>query len=434
MNKSGVGKAVLSAFGVLLLGGSFFAGYHTGLNETSEIEKVRDLEYLETDKPAGVDFSPFWKAWNVINEKYVATREGTTTTQDRVWGSIQGLAASLNDPYTNFFPPEENEIFQSTINGTFEGIGMEIDVKDKVLTVVAPLKGTPAYRAGVKPGDKILQIDGVSTADFSTEKAVRMIRGKKGTAVKLLISRDGKEPFELSVVRDTIKLPTIDVEGHDGSGTKVEEDDDGKPLGLREDGIFVIRLYNFSAESPEMFRQALREFVLSGSHKLIIDLRGNPGGYLEAAVDMASWFLPPGKVIVREDFGDKSDVEDDEFRSRGYGNDTFGIFTNELKLVILVDGGSASASEILAGALKENGVATLVGTKTFGKGSVQELVPITADTSLKVTIARWLTPNGVSISEHGIVPDVEVKITDEDIKNKRDPQMDKAVEILRAVQ
>ena len=187
--------------------------------------------------------------------------------------------------------------------------------------------------------------------------------------------------------------------------------------------MFVIRLYSFSAQSPRLFRDALRKFVESGSNKLLLDLRGNPGGYLEAAVDMASWFLPAGKIIVTEDSGKNGKRA--PHRSRGYD-----IFNKNLKFVILVNAGSASASEILAGALQEHGVAKLVGTKTFGKGSVQEVVKLTPETNLKVTVARWLTPNGVSISLAGLKPDVEVKMTPEDIEKKRDLQTDKAIQLL----
>jgi len=433
MNKPGTHRLLVVIVTLALAGGAFFVGYQNGLQAHPPIEAVT-LDNKEFGKPDNVDFSTFWKAWNVLNDRYVTTVHSTSTSdQEKVWGAIQGLASSYKDPYTVFFTPEENEIFQSAISGSFEGIGMEIALRENTITVVAPLKDTPAYRAGIKPGDLVLKIDGLVTSGFSVEKAVKMIRGKKGTIVTLTLSREGKgEPFEIKVERDTIKIPALDVEGKDSTGKTVAKGTDSKPIGLRDDGIFVIRLYNFSADSAELFRSALRRFIESGSHKLVIDVRGNPGGYLEAAVDMASWFLPPGKLIVKEDFGTKQPP--DEFRSRGYGKEKFGVFTDELKVVVLVDGGSASASEILAGALSENGVAKLIGTKTFGKGSVQELVNITSDTTLKVTIARWLTPNGTSISEKGIDPDIEVKITEEDVKNKRDPQMDKAVEYLNTLQ
>jgi carboxyl-terminal processing protease len=225
------------------------------------------------------------------------------------------------------------------------------------------------------------------------------------TRVRLLIAREGVDaPFEVSVTRAVIDIPTLDYE-------------------YRSDGIFVIRLYNFSATSPNLFRNALREFVRTGSGKLLLDLRGNPGGFLEASVDMASWFLPPGTPIVREEYKDGGAQV--VHRSKGYD-----IFGNKLKMVVLIDQGSASASEILAGALSEHGVATLVGETSFGKGSVQELVRITPDSSLKVTIAQWLTPNGLSISAGGLKPDVVVEVTPENVKQGKDVQFAEAVKIL----
>ncbi|HRY62976.1 MAG TPA: S41 family peptidase, partial [Candidatus Paceibacterota bacterium] len=208
---------------------------------------------------------------------------------------------------------------------------------------------------------------------------------------------------------------------------------DGKPIkgnnsgnGLREDGVFVVRLFNFSAPSADLFRDALRKFIFSGSDKLVLDLRGNPGGYLEAAVDMASWFLPSGKVIVSEEFGTNSNQAPNIHRSKGYN-----IFDPKvLKMAILIDKGSASASEILAGALNEHGVAKLVGEKSFGKGSVQELIPVTGDTFLKITVAKWMTPNGHSISDFGLTPDIIVPITKEDIAAGKDPQLERAAKLL----
>jgi carboxyl-terminal processing protease len=421
MNTDQQKKLVQVIIGIIVVVAVFFIGSYVGKKEvTSDVIAV----------PAGVSvtneqFQSFWKVWQLLSEKYVNAT--TTDSQKRIWGAIQGLTASQNDPYTVFFPPEESAIFKSDIAGNFEGVGMEIASKDGFLTVVAPLKDSPAEKAGVKPGDKVLQIDGKSTSDLPVDQAVKLIRGPKGSAVKILFMREGvAQPFEKAITRDTIDIPTLQTEVKSGSssGTGSTTASSNNGVGLRQDGIFVIRLFSFTSTSPDLFRKALRDFVESGSHKLVIDLRGNPGGYLEAAWDMASWFLPSGDVIVTEDFGGKQ--PSNVYRSKGYN-----IFGKNLKLVILVDSGSASASEIFAGALQEHGVAKLVGTKTFGKGSVQELIPITPDTSLKVTIARWLTPNGHNLSHDGLNPDVEVKFTPADIDAKKDVQMDKAVEILR---
>ena len=412
-------------FGALLLLGVFYVGVAVGERGQPPIAGATTL--IGKEQSPGVentaDFSPFWSAWNVLNEKYVAaTSTAVANDEQKVWGAISGLTSSLNDPYTVFFPPEEAKMFESEINGNFEGVGMEIGIKDDVLTVIAPLKGTPAERAGIRPGDKVLKIDDEASANMRVDQAVKLIRGKKGTEVRLTIFRDGKPaPFEIKVMRDVIDIPTLDFEMKSGSIATAGNDEAGS--GLRKDGVFIIRLYNFSANSKHLFRDALRQFVESGSNKLLLDLRGNPGGFLDAAVDMASWFLPAGKTIVTEDAGNKGTSK--VHRSFGYD-----VFNKNLKMIILVNGGSASASEILAGALQEHGIAKLVGGKTFGKGSVQELVKITPETSLKVTVARWLTPNGLSISNGGLTTDVEVKLTAEDIEKKKDPQMDKAIELL----
>jgi len=411
-------KIVTAATGIVIAGVFFFVGAYVGYHAQPAENFATAIFNKESGAPPTVDFSPFWKAWNVINEKYASTNG--PADQDKVWGAIEGLASSLGDPYTVFFPPVEAEKFQTEISGEFSGVGMEIGMRENTLTVIAPLKGTPAFRAGIKSGDKILEIDGESTANMTVDTAVDKIRGERGTKVSLTIfGANDEEPRKVDIVRDTIVLPTTDTEIRSAKGEKRE-----LPAGTGDPSeVFIIHLYNFSAQSPELFRQALREFVYSGKNKLILDLRGNPGGYLEAAVDMASWFLPPGKVVVTEEFAHGEDAN--VHRSRGYD-----IFNSNLEMVVLVDGGSASASEILAGALSEHGIATLVGTKTFGKGSVQELVPITDTTSLKVTVARWLTPEGVSISEHGLEPEVPVEITKDDIEAERDSQLLKAIEVL----
>lgn len=360
--------------------------------------------------PDGVDFGPLYTAYSLLEQNFQAVSTTTTEipkSEEHVWGAIQGLAQSYGDPYTVFLPPQDKDFFESAVRGDFEGVGMEIGVRDDQLTVISPLKDTPAERAGIRSGDAILMIDGESTGGISTEEAVNKIRGEKGTPVTFQLSRDGGEPFEVSVVRDTILLPTLDTK-------------------LRDDGIFVITLYSFNSLAPQYFRNALREFADSGTDKMIIDLRGNPGGYLEVAVDIASWFLPVGKTVVIEDHND--DAQDQTLRSRGYN-----VFTDQLKLVVLIDKGSASASEILAGALSAHGKATLIGEQSFGKGSVQQLFDVTPDSSIKITIARWLTPDGVSISNGGLTPDVKVENTDDDIKNGYDRQLEKAAGYLNSL-
>ncbi len=403
MLSKSVKRAMLLGLIVALMAAVFVVGVYFGYSNRPAIDKVTVLLNKEAEKPPQIDFSPFWAVWNDIESKYVGRND--LDRQKMVWGAVGGMVKSLNDPYTVFFPPKESELFESTVKGQFSGVGFEIGIRDNILTVITPLKDTPAYRAGIKAGDKILKINGTSTVDMAVDEAISLIRGEIGTQVSLTIGREGeKEPLEFKITRDTINIPIVDTEKKAG-------------------GIFVISLYNFSENSPDAFRNALRKMIDSGSSKLILDLRGNAGGYLEASVDIASWFLPVGKVVAIEDFGNH---DQNDYRSRGYD-----IFKN-LPFVVLVDKGSASATEILAGALQDYKLATLVGEKTFGKGSVQELFSVTNDTSVKVTIARWLTPNGRSISEKGLTPDVEIKVTDKDIKAGNDSQMAKAIEILNS--
>jgi len=388
---------------ILLVVIFFGFGIYLGFNNAPEIDKVVNISGKETAVITEADFSPFWKVWNNINDKYPNATK--TSDQDKIYGAISGLVSSLNDPYSVFFDPDEAKMFQDDIQGNFGGVGMEVGIKDKALTVIAPLKDTPAYKANIKSGDKILKIDDVTTSEMSVEKAIKLIRGEPGTIVKLTIFREGeKEPRDVKIIRDTINVPTLNTE-------------------LRKDGIFVIKLYSFSANSSDLFRKALKEFSLAKTDKLLLDLRGNPGGYLESAVSMSSWFLEGGKTVVTEDYG--NNLKPKIYRSKGYN-----VFSDKLKFVILIDSGSASASEILAGAMQDYKKAILVGDKSFGKGSVQEVVKITPDTILKITVAKWLTPNGNSISEKGLTPDYEVLLSKKDIENKNDAQLNKAVELL----
>lgn len=358
------------------------------------------------DAPTNIDLDPVWKAWRLLEQKYVpATSSDPLSEQDRVWGMIEGLAAKYDDPYTLFLPPRDSKQFAENLAGSFGGVGIEIGMRNSFLTVIAPLKGTPGDEAGLLPQDIIAEIDGVDTRGMYIDEAVERIRGEVGTDVILTIAREGESDLlTIPVTRGNIEVPTLETEVFD-------------------DEVFQIALYNFGGTAESEMRAALREYVVGGYDKLILDLRGNPGGYLESAVEIASYFLPITTTVVIEDFG----TEERTHRSKGYPN----VVGKDDAIVVLVDGGSASASEILAGALQDHERATLMGTQTFGKGSVQELVDITPNTSLKVTIARWLTPNGTSISASGLTPDYEVTLSREDIEGDRDPQQDAAVAFLR---
>lgn len=405
MNKKFLSTTSYIIISLIIISGVLGIGVYLGYSHRPEIDKVVSIINKTPQAETSADFSSFWKAWNVLNEKSIYSKD--IKDQDRVWGAISGLASSMGDPYTVFFPPKENKSFNEEIIGSFEGIGAEIGVKDGILTVIAPLKDTPAWKSGIKQGDKIIKINKTSTLDMNIDTAIELIRGPEGTNVVLtVLSLGEKETREITVTREKIGIPTIDTE-------------------LRDDGIFVIRLYSFSEKSDLLFKEAIIQFINSGSNKLILDLRGNPGGYLESAVNIGSLFIDEGKTILSEDFGDGR--VNKVYRSHGPR-----LFNDSLSFVVLIDGGSASASEILAGALKEHGIAKLVGEKTYGKGSVQELVKITNDTSLKITVAKWLTPNGISISKQGLEPDIKVTLSVKDFESKKDTQMDKAVEILKA--
>lgn len=392
---------------------AFGAGLFVGGNDStasviSRIPLVGDG--LDATPDQSADLAPFWKAWNALEENYVSTHASSTlpSAEERLYGAISGLASSYGDPYTVFLPPVEAKIFAENISGSFAGVGMEIGIKDGILTVIAPLKGTPAERAGIKSGDQIATIDGKSTDGISIDKAVSKIRGPAGTTVSFTLIRSGK-PLDIKVVRDTIQVP---------------ETDDGID---EASGVYHIALYEFTANSASLFSQALERFKASGSRKLVVDLRGNPGGYLDAAVDIASHFLKVGTTVVTEDFGEKEPEQ--VHTSLGYNDVPTGT-----KIVVLIDGGSASASEILAGALQDAGVATIIGTKSFGKGSVQTLLDLD-DGSLKITVARWVTPNGHWIMDNGITPDIEAAYVapqsdDAQAKDKEDSQMLRAIRFL----
>ncbi len=349
-----------------------------------------------------IDFSLYWKVWNVLKDKYVD--RGNLDAKKLFYGSIKGMLAATGDPYTTFFDPEEQKSFNEDMSGKFEGIGAEMGMRDDILTIIAPLDDAPAQKAGLRPNDRVLKIDGESTTNLGLEAAVSKIRGQKGTEVKLTIYREGEdESREVSVVRDVINVKSVKTT-------------------FRDDGIAVIRVSRFGDSTEKEFRDAVAMTVKRSPKAVVLDLRSNPGGLLNAAVSMASLMIPSGQTVVWEENG-----KGDRKAEKTEGGDVL----SDIRTVVLIDEGSASASEILAGALREDrDNVTLVGKKSYGKGSVQELIPVGSDMSVKVTVARWLTPKGNQINEKGISPDAEVGITIDDIKNAHDPQMDKAVEIL----
>ncbi len=377
---------------VLLLVAGFWGGYF--FNQKINIEPQQ-----------GTDFTPLFKSWQQIENKFYKFSEQTADIlkQEMLYGAIEGMVQSLNDPYSDFLRPEESLQLQEDLSGSYEGIGAEIGIQDNRPTIISPIKGTPAESAGIMAGDKILEINGESTEEMTLTQAVMKIRGKAGTEVNLKIDRNG-EILEIKVQRAKIDIPTSDFK-------------------MLDNNIAYIQLYNFYEDATAEFKTISQEILNSGTDKIILDLRNNPGGYLSVATDIGNLFIERGKVILKENKG-KSGI--DEILSTGPGA------FSQFQVVILINEGSASASEILAGAIKENNPhnTTIIGKTSFGKGTVQEFIPLKDGSSLKLTIAGWLLPSGESIDGKGISPDIEVEMTEEDIKAGRDPQLEKAIEQL----
>lgn len=356
--------------------------------------------------PGEIDLSLFWEAWSKLQEKYVDKEK--FDNQKMLYGAISGMVKSLGDPYTVFMPPDEAKRFIDDTKGSFEGIGMEIGIRKNQLQVISPLENTPAQKAGIRAGDIIAKIGDKDTGDMTVEEAVILIRGPKGTEIVLTIFRDGWEVAkEIKITRDVIEIPSLKLE-------------------FKEDNIAYLKLYQFSEKAPYDFKKAVNQILESQSQKIVLDLRNNPGGYLEVSRDIASWFLEEGSIVAIEDFGGTQ--EQNKYLAEGNAK------LLSYPLVVLINKGSASASEILAGALRDNRNIKLVGETSFGKGSVQALEKLRGGSSLKITIAKWLTPKGHSISEKGLDPDIKIELTEEDIKNEKDPQLDKAIEILKEIE
>lgn len=390
--------------GVILLCIVFFiCGIYIGYTDRPAVDSIVGIENKE-DSKITADFDPFWKTWKILNEKSIISSE--VKDEDKVWGAIRGLTGAYNDPYTEFYNPKETKQFDEAISGEFSGVGMEVGNKNGILTVIAPIKGSPADRAGIKSGDVILKINDEVTDGLSIDQAVQKIRGEAGTSVTLNIFHKGDDTTkDIVIVRDVIVIPSIE--------TRIEGD------------YFIISMATFTGNKINQdIAKSMMDFKNSGKKKMIIDLRGNPGGYLETAIYMSSYFLPKDTVVVSEDFGDKQ--ESIVHKSQGID-----LIDKNTKVAILIDGGSASASEILAGALSDHDRAVLVGEKSYGKGSVQEIVQVTSDTILKVTIAKWLTPKGVSIQDNGITPKNLVELPKDWKVGDKDPQLEKAKSLLK---
>lgn len=399
-------RVFLAIILAVILATSFFSGIlFEKLKDKSNIVGLRPLINITPKEPQGVDFNLFWDAWSLLHEKYVD--KDKLETQNLVYGAIEGMVNAAGDPFTNFLKPDLSKKFKEEIKGEFGGVGIEIGMRKNQLTVISPIKDSPADKAGIKAGDKIIKIDNKDATGVTVQEAVSLIRGKRGTLVILTVLRDGlPKTKEFKLTRDTIKIPTVDL----------------KFIGDNEN-IAHLQVYSFNENVDADFRKVAQQILSSRADRIILDLRNNPGGLLDSAIYLASWFLNEDDVVTIEKFGDG---REDVFKAENIGS------LKHLPIVILANKGSASASEILAGALKDNRKVTIIGEKTFGKGSVQEVFNMTdSKSTLKITIAKWLTPSGISINENGINPDISVEMKDDDSENRKDPQLDKAVDIVK---
>ncbi|MFZ5364270.1 MAG: S41 family peptidase [Patescibacteria group bacterium] len=389
---------------VLVLGG-FLGGMALGARQGrigaekefygGEIENYENIpEYLSKD----IDFRLFWDVWNLAKTNYVHQPVQDTKL---FYGALSGIISALGDPYSVFFDPKTAEDFKKELEGTFSGIGAELGIKNNQLTIIAPLPDTPAERIGLKAGDQILAIDGRDTTDMSLDYAVSIIRGEKGTDVILTIWRDGWDKMnDFKITRDKIEVASVKWE--------------------MKDDVAYIEINHFNEDTSRRFNQAVVDLLAKNPKGLVLDLRNNPGGFLNTAIEIAGEWIPNDVVVIEQ----MDDGQRNEERSEGLAR------LQNLKTVVLVNRGSASASEIVAGALQDYNKATILGEKTFGKGSVQNFESLADGSAVKITVAEWLTPKGRLIDKEGIVPDIEVSLTEEDYDVNRDPQMDKAIEII----
>lgn len=449
--------AALAGTGLL----SYQLGYNRGSGTITEpplsanlihIRSTGDLSVALDDPGSKVDFGDFWKTWNILDKNFNPTStstSATSTSESRMLGAIDGLVRSYNDPYTVFIPKEHAAAFKEQVNGEFEGIGAGLGIIDGAVTVLGTLPDSPANKAGLAAGDRILAVDGQPTAGVDMNTIISHIRGAKGTVVSLLIAKaKSQKETEVAVTRGTVVIPTTATRVVSatksvvaaavakasetaaaalGSIADTFSAEKEKQAQAAKQEFFVLQLATFAKSSTDAFIKDLHRFAGSDTPYLIIDLRNNPGGYLDVATDLASYFLPKGALVVSEKTGASGTLR--EHRSLGY-SELSGIATSSRRIVVLVNRNSASASEILAGALQDHGIAKVVGETSFGKGSVQTLVDIGSIGSLKVTIARWYTPSGKNISHTGIAPDIAVNVQDLKYASSTDPFIDAATEAL----
>ena len=356
-------------------------------------------------KNNNADFKLFWDTENLLKRDYL---DKSALDQNKLYyGAISGMVSAVGDPYTFFLPPEAQKSSKEELNGSFEGVGIQLGFNpDKRLAVIAPLEGTPAKAAGVKPLDMIIKIDGKDTTGLSLPEAVKLIRGTKGTKVMLEILREGEEETRtFTMVRDTIVVKSVELE--------YKKTKSGK-------NVAWIKLSRFSERTRSEWQEAVKDIISKTPNGVILDVRNNPGGYLDGAVFVTSEFLEGGDVVLQEDGQGKKQA----FKVNREGN----LLT--IPLIVLINKGSASASEIVAGALQDRERAKLVGEQSFGKGTIQEAEELEKGAGIHITVARWLTPNGKWVNEtKGLKPDVIIEMP-KDAKDNQDPQLDKALELL----
>lgn len=394
---------VILLFFVLGFGSGYFLNSWSNLQQSTDIAIKKEIVNKSTDKDINekIDFNLFWQVWDIIKKNAL---EQPVDETKMFYGALTGMTASLGDPYSIFLDPELTKSFNETIDGTFEGIGAEIGIKDNHIVIIAPLPGMPAANAGLKAGDSILAIDNLDTTNMSVDYAVKLLRGAKGTQVTLIIQHENEDAKEITITRDIIKVESVKWEMKEMNNKKVG----------------YITIASFGEDTAAKFNEVANKVLLEQPAGIVIDLRNNPGGLLDSSIEIASNFINSGPIVY-EQFQDGTKKE---YSSLG------GAQLEGIETVVLVNGGSASAAEILAGALQDDQIAKIIGEKTFGKGSVQDYQTFPDGSSLKLTVAKWLTPNGRSINETGINPDEVVALTEDDYNNNRDPQLDRALEII----